>query len=534
MTAVLKLNDIQGNIIKGYGRFGFPFARYIFFSVLEENAGRSFVRNLIPMVMTAVPWKTKPGSGQGIDKPESAINIAFTYEGLKALSLPVESLHSFPDDFSMGMRGRHSILGDDDKSAPENWDPIWNDASTPVAIFVAINAQTPAAVEKAYAGIEEALHKAGDGVRQLVGHRGEDRMDNLPYQDASAIFENGAPVAKEYFGYTDGISDPFFKGTGQNPAYAIGSGKPTGHTPGTIMGWEPLETGEFLLGHRDEARELPQTPSPHLLGHNGTFMVYRKLHQNTGAFKQYLAAESQRHPENDEEVIAAKFVGRWRNGAPLTLFPTEEEGEKFMAELSDAKEKLRKARGTIEEIAAEARYLLLLSKLVGFDYTNDLDGSRCPVGAHTRRCNPRSALEFGVKGAFDTPGALSNRRRILRRGLPYGSTKDAADTGNHGIIFMALAASISRQFEFTQQQWINYGNDFKLANEKDAILGNHHTDKNGAPDGRMMFPATAGSGKSPHFCSHIPRFVETRGGEYFFIPSMTALQMIADGTVDPT
>jgi len=28
--------------------------------------------------------------------------------------------------------------------------------------------------------------------------------------------------------------------------------------------------------------------------------------------------------------------------------------------------------------------------------------------------------------------------------------------------------------------------------------------------------------------------VETRGGDYFFIPSMTALRMIAKGIVDPT
>ena len=28
--------------------------------------------------------------------------------------------------------------------------------------------------------------------------------------------------------------------------------------------------------------------------------------------------------------------------------------------------------------------------------------------------------------------------------------------------------------------------------------------------------------------------VETRGGEYFFLPSITALRMIGDGIVDPT
>ncbi len=532
MTALLSLNDIQGNIVKGYGRFGFPFARYIFYSVRDAAAGRNFVSSLIPLITTSVPWKTKESGG--VVKPEAAINIAFTYQGLKNLGLPRESLQSFPDDFAMGMRGRRDILGDDGKSAPENWDPIWNKNTEQVAIFVGINGQTKNAIENAYALIQKKLYEAGEGVLQLAGHTGDGGVNNLPYQDASAVFENGTPTAKEHFGYTDGIGEPFFKGTGENPAYAMGSGKPTGHAPNTPFGWEALEPGEFILGHRDEARELPLAPSPHLLGHNGTFMVYRKLHQNVGSFKKYIQEEAKKHEDKDEEVIAAKFAGRWRSGAPLASFPTKAAADAFMTEVDDAKQKLRKARGTVEEVMAEARYITLLSKLVGFDYTDDLEGGRCPVGAHIRRANPRSALEFGVKGAFNTPGALSNRRRILRRGLPYGNAADKTDTGNHGIIFMVLAASISRQFEFVQQQWINYGNDFKLANEKDPIIGNHHVDKSGKGNGRMIFPARPKTGRSPHFCRHMPRFVETRGGEYFFIPSMTALQMIADGTVDPT
>ena len=46
--------------------------------------------------------------------------------------------------------------------------------------------------------------------------------------------------------------------------------------------WAPLATGELLLGYADEAGELPVAPVPHLLASNGTFMVYRKLHQNVG------------------------------------------------------------------------------------------------------------------------------------------------------------------------------------------------------------------------------------------------------------
>ncbi len=135
--------------------------------------------------------------------------------------------------------------------------------------------------------------------------------------------------------------------------------------------------------------------------------------------------------------------------------------------------------------AAKRRFSALNSEFVGFDYTSDIEGSGCPVSAHSRRVNPRSALEFGVKHAFSSPSALSNRRRLLRRGLPYGdSQSERTDAGEHGIVFMALCASIRRQFEFVQQQWINYGNDFRMGNDKDPLLGNQELDEHGNSDGR--------------------------------------------------
>jgi hypothetical protein len=109
--------------------------------------------------------------------------------------------------------------------------------------------------------------------------------------------------------------------------------------------------------------------------------------------------------------------------------------------------------------------------------------------------------------------------------------KDAArDDGNHGIVIMMLNASINRQFEFVQQQWINYGNDFRAANDKEIILGNHDDEH----PSKAVLQVEKDSDEAPYFLSKIPRLVETRGGDYFFIPSMTALRMIAKGIVDPT
>ena len=50
----------------------------------------------------------------------------------------------------------------------------------------------------------------------------------------------------------------------------------------------------------------------------------------------------------------------------------------------------------------------------------------------------------------------------------------------------------------------------------------------------IPYPVKPESGDAPFICSDIPQFVEVRGGDYFFLPSMTALRMIGMGIVDPT
>lgn len=531
MSTHIDLNDIQGNIVKGYGHFGYPKARYIFYRIHDAKAGRQFVQGINPLVTTGVAWEMTAQSGENNAPPPATTNISFTYQGLKNLGVSRLSLQSFPEDFAMGMKERKDILGDDQKSSPQYWDQIWQDE--PVHIWISINGKIEAEVEKRYQTICELLAQSKQGVEQVLGHTGDNGEQSLPYQSASVIYKNGIPQATEHFGYRDGISDPYFSAASGNPDRVIGGGKPTRGNPATKEGWEPLENGEFILGHRDEAFETPKAPQPPLLSFNGTFMVYRKLHENVGSFNQYMDEEGKKL-EGGKELLAAKFAGRWRDsGAPLTQFPTEKEATEFGAKLDAAEAKLyiEQPNPSAQTVAS---YTKLRQQLVAFNYDHDLSGSRCPMGAHVRRINPRGSLEDG-KEAFNTPGALVNRRRILRRGLPYGEVKDETDNdGNHGIIFMVINASISRQFEFVQQQWINYGNDFKLANDKDPLLGNHQCKADGSPDGKMILPSEPKGDKPPHFCAAIPRFVETRGGDYFFVPSMTALHMLAEGIVDPT
>lgn len=514
MTKALDLSDIQGNIIRGYGRFGFPMARYFFLRIDNGEQARSFIDKVIKYVTTSMRWGSD--SPDKISKPKVTTNIAFSFSGLRALDLPMASLIGFPQEFIMGMKKRKDILGDDGSSAPENWDKIWNEE---VHVWLSINGMSLDVIEDRYQALMKLVEKKASGVTLLTGHRGDDGELDLPYQDASVLYEKGKPIGKEHFGYTDGIGDPVFEGETDNPTRVIGRGK-----IGNNGEWTPLATGEFILGHPDEAQEYPHAPLPVVLSRNGTFMVYRKLHENVGSFNRFLNEHSKNYPVEEEspemkkELLAAKFSGRWRdNGAPVVKAPSvksKAEWDQRYNEASDA-EKHR--------------------MLTDFTFDDDIEGGKCPLSAHIRRINPRGSLDFGNKDAYETPTALVNRRRILRRGLPYGRAKNPrSNKGNHGIIFMALNASIERQFEFVQQQWINYGNDFKQSNDKDVLLGNHSP----TCPSKMVIPADPNpkqfEGGPPYFIKDIPRLVETRGGEYFFIPSITALRMIAEGIIDPT
>jgi hypothetical protein len=150
----------------------------------------------------------------------------------------------------------------------------------------------------------------------------------------------------------------------------------------------------------------------------------------------------------------------------------------------------------------------------------------CPLGAHTRRANPRDATGFGT--------LLSERRRLMRRGIPYGpwTPADAPgdDDGEHGLLFLAMAASLERQFEFVQREWLNYGNDFHQGNDGDPIIGGDGT------RGKFLIagdPRPAPGNVPPYICRDLPLFVRLLGGDYFFVPSLSAIDQVAQGRVEP-
>jgi Dyp-type peroxidase family len=458
-----KLNetDIQGFVLRGYN---YAYARYLFLHFEDAARARKLIGLLLPSITTGQRWDG--------GKPQSTTNIAFTHRGLAAFDLPAATLLTFPVEFQQGMKKRADILGDTGLNAPEHWDAMWREGR--VHAWLGINGLTAAALDARCAEIGALLDETKGAV--LLGS-----------QDAASQVVNGKSNTKEHFGYTDGFSNPDYLGVERATQPGQGKLMPDGS-------WQPLATGELLLGYADEAGELPVAPVPHILASNGTFMAYRKMHQNLATFRAYLDEHGELYG-GGKEKLAAKFIGRWRDGTPLELSPDREDPSIVM----DPK------RNT------------------NFTYGADGEGTKCPVGAHLRRVHPRDAFGFN--------GKLIDRRRITRRGQPYGAFAaegDAvSDTDDRGIIFMALNASLSRQFEFVQQQWIEYGNDAHQGNDKDMLMGNH------GGHGKFVVQGDRSAANPPYVCAHLPNFVELKGGDYFFLPSITALGMIAMNLVDP-
>jgi deferrochelatase/peroxidase EfeB len=561
MAVHLDLADIQGNILVAYGRQGFYKGRIMLFHIDRAESGRKFVTELLPMITTA--QACLPGTSPGPKLPVT-VNIAFTWYGLLALEIPTRTLRGMPDEFIDGMIKRAPMLGDHfDKNWEMHWDEVWTKSGqdfgpneNTVHILITLNAQMDSDTGKAVPALASVTSQINNharnsgGVTLLTGHNPPGKRVPREYQDLSLIIkhqENGkyVPTPKEHFGFTDGIGDPAFYGqySGEDEQRKVqGNGAIDGKG-----NWRPLATGEFLLGYPDEAQEIAGAAMPLDFSRNGTFMAYRKLHQNVAAFtafmdetvEQFRAVSGIENVDHARETLMAKMVGRWSDGVPLSRAKDVAAWNQFNIDHPTSDPKAR-------EVALADFHFRYPKVDRGEpnphpnkdhgepDPRDDPDGIICPLTAHMRRVNTRDML-----GPSDGDGSvLTNRRRILRRGLLYGNTSgDAPDTDEQGVVMLIVCASLFRQFEFVQQQWINYGLDAGAGSDTCPIVGNH---SDGAPDSehgpkaKFVIPTDPASGRPPFIVEGIPQFVETRGGEYFFVPSMTALRMIGMGVVDPT
>ena len=506
MPSSVDYGDVQGLVRFGFGRM--TEACYWLVRIKDAASAREWLRKAQPNVTTAEEKEPQP---------QTALQIAFTCEGLEALQVPDRVIAGFSLEFKSGMAGeenRSRRLGDTGANSPERW--RWGG-----------HGNVPHAVVMLFAepGLLEGWRQS---IQDHSWNAAFDEIACLPTTDMGGV---------EPFGFIDGISQPEIDWEQTRKVSSNSDQLKYGNV---------VCLGEFLLGYSNEYGRFTDRPlldpqdrgSEELLpaadqagkkdfGLNGTFVVMRQLEQDVRGFWKFLDKAS--GSDRDARYkLAGAFVGRaYSDGAPLVpLSQTPIPGVGSVG--NDAKRKQDIERNQ-------------------FTYDSDVDGSRCPFGAHVRRGNPRNAdipgdpkglishliplLGFGNKNVRDDLISPTRFHRLLRRGREYGKklSPDEAlqpapfDDGERGLHFLAVNANIVRQFEFVQNAWMARTKFDGLTEESDPLLGNREV-LTGCPfTNTFSLPQENGVRRR---VMDIPQFITVRGGSYFFLPSMRALKYL--------
>ena len=436
----IDLQEIQATVLRL--RPAPYFGSHVALRINDVRAGRELLRRLIPHVDSAANWW----------KPASAwLSIVISYPGLEALGVPQTSLASFPEAFRVGMAARSRELRDEGVNDPKNWEPLFGNGQ----IHIGLNAFSDSEEKWRHViATARAQYEALSGVSVLL------------VQDFGA-----QPGDLNSLGYKDGIDQPPIEGSGVDPLPGQG---------------RPIKAGEFILGYPGEAGAPLPMPQPDILGRNGTYVGFRKYQSRVGAFNRFLKANG--GTEAERELLAAKLVGRWRSGAPLTLAPDADN----------------------PDLGADPR------RNNNFDYANDPHGRQIPFGAHIRRMNPRDTQLTRLTDV--------NIHRVIRRGTTFGKPYDPNalseqdDQVPRGAIFLFISAKAMATMEFLQQEWISEGNFIGIGEERDPIIGRQE-------EGAIFTIPKQPVRRRIH---GIETFNVLRGGEYFFMPSISALNWLAN------
>lgn len=487
----LEYQDIQGLVQHDYVEL--PSAIFILCQVTDPDRARAWLGGLVDQIERV--------SISDLDHPRrtSAVHVAFTSQGLSALGVAAELLNQFPRAFREGMATlqRERLLGDRGESRAANWDwgaehdSTWADdhprPDPKLHVMLMVYAQDSIMLRDR---VEALLPRGTDqGLRELK------RLDTEFLAGPEREADGRSVGPKEHFGFRDGIGQPHVAGM---PARDPNVTPSEGNT---------IAPGEVLLGYANSYGEMPEGPTDAQglgFGRNGTFLVFRQMRQDVKQFWNYVAACS--GSDADAAIkLAAKMVGRWPDGTPLVLSPDH------------------------PDPAARTHDRFL--------YASDRDhpdpyGMRCPIGAHIRRTNPRDSLGDDPAQALE----LVNQHRIIRRSRPYGAPlvenmdpkrmMCTDDNGaERGLHFLCLNATIDRQFEFVQSLWANNPKFGNLYEDPDPLIG--------VQDGRTGQFTVQGE---PIRCRYadMHRFVQVRGGAYFFLPGIEAIRRLArNSTTEP-
>ena len=469
---VIAFDDIQGDVLIGLQKDAEAF---IFFTIDDVAAFKKALRNaILPLVTSAKDVRRRErqiadakAAGLKTRFLFLGLNIGFTSAGLTKLGAPTAGMDPA---FVAGAHTREGVTGDDLTLWPEAY------AGGDIDGGLLITAPNRAAV---------TTH--ANSVLALLGAT----IKALPWEEGATRPQRG----HEHFGFLDGVSQPGIRGLTkpQNPL------DPDQGLPGQDLLWP----GEFVFGYPGQKHDDMHAPGPPPAMaspwmKNGSYLVWRRLEQKVLAFRARVTAEAATLGM-DEQLLAARMVGRWPSGAPLSRAPLQDDI-------------------TLGPNPMENN---------NFEFGNDGDQRRCPFAAHIRKTYPRD--DMGDEGEADV-----QTHRFRRSGIPFGPEVDEkldkiGAEQSRGLMFVCYQTSITEQFEFVQTFWVN-NPDFVVNKTRpgggppiqpghDPILG-HMGAARVMDEPVPNYPV--GNVRST---LNLPdAFVIPKAGAYLFVPSLPALK----------
>ena len=460
--------------------------RYLLLRVTDAAAARRWLGQSAVLDLVRGGDELRADAVQG-----EVLAMAFTHAGLLAMGHTQHGDFPFPSAFQEGMNepARARTLADFEV---EKW--RWGDLQgTTVDADGAARQQVHLLLAHFRSTPWDAQDAGPLGVAALQAHGLAlvEQVNTCPayIQDSP----EGLRVT-EPFGFRDGLAQPVLASAAEVSRSHLARRERVG---ADLAADNVVADGEFVLGlpneygdpayAPDDARWAAGRPpgAAQRFGVHGSYLVVRHIRQFAERFRDFEAE----HPATEAGApsLAEKMVGRRKDGSPLVTVPLPPKDPNAF------------------------RFRV-----------NDAEGFQCPLGSHVRRANPRDSL------GLDVPSGLANAKlhRLIRRGRVYAGDcrqaprgtcghPDAQGTCGQGLFFLALNADLDRQFEFVQQQWIANARFADLANESDPLLGGH---------GKRDFTVQAPAGGER--VRRLPRFTETHGGGYFFLPGLAALRFL--------
>jgi deferrochelatase/peroxidase EfeB len=416
MPPASRTANVQGIVVRPSSK---PFPVVLLFAIAHAEPARRFVRQ----------WAASTPSGDGPEPPGPVLHFFFSWEGIERLLAGSRSLdvvsgrHEFEFVFAEPEQLPHrpamsEQLGFHGDSDPAGW---WEGRFTTDQIHVAVHALFQTA-EQRRAQLEILRRSASEcGLAELT-------VPSMPEGTLAGI---RPPNGRIHFGYRDGVT--------QVP-----------------VDWEDAGTGgvdlrEILTGYPNlDYPTAPQKPGPWRdFARDGSYVGLTWIYQDVARFERFLddnegVAARIVPADVAREWLAAKLMGRWRDGSALAHYP---ERPPAAPDLRD-----------------------------DFGYADDPAGLRTPLNSHIRIANCRDqSLNFANDVRFP-----KGAPRLIRRGFLYGPPlatpqDDGADRGLVGLFF---CARLNEQL-YTVLRWMQetefsdvYAAHPNGSRAQDAIMGN--------------------------------------------------------------